>query len=734
MEYKESIDLDLNRYLLIFKRQWMFVGSIFVATVALSYVATTFMKPSYEAEGKLLFKIPSFQVIGSNLLPSSSEGQATGDLKPLVATQNPINTQIEVISSPPLLQRTIDELKLKNNKGESLEVGVLEKGLTLKIVGGTDVLRVSYKSRKPEEAAAVVNEIMSLYLKNDIITNRSEAKETRQFMDKQLPKAQAAVHEAEVALRTFKQNNNVVDLSEESKSAVAMIGNLDGEINTVQAQLDEVNAQTNELHQKVNLNSQKAIALVALNQSPAVQGILTQLQELERQLAIERSRFLDETPIITDLEAKKANLEALLQKQIEQNIGNQTKVPQRLLQMGELRQSLIKDFQQSDVQRLGLAKKLTSLYNSRSAYQHRVKIIPLLVQNQRELEQNVEVAQFTYQTLLKKVQELQVAENKNTANARIITEALVPKNATLSQKPIVLALGMMLGLFLSTSTVLFVEMRDKSLKTLKEIREIFGYTMLGIVPLLTKKVSSHRYAESTPPEIAVRDTPHSLTSEIYRMIQANLKFLSSDKVLKTIVVTSALPKEGKSTVSANLAAAIAQLGRKVLLIDADMRVPSQHYLWQLTNAAGLSEVLVGQAEFNTAACKVMDNLDVLTAGVKPPNPLALLDSNRMASLIEDFSNQYDFVIIDAPPLLFAADALTLSHMTDGILLVARPGVIDYSSASAAKEMLQSSGHNILGLLVNGMIEKNESSSYFYHSKEYFSAEGVIKEASTKRPK
>jgi len=410
MEYKESIDLDLNRYLLIFKRQWMFVGSIFVATVALSYVATTFMKPSYEAEGKLLFKIPSFQVIGSNLLPSSSEGQATGDLKPLVATQNPINTQIEVISSPPLLQRTIDELKLKNNKGESLEVGVLEKGLTLKIVGGTDVLRVSYKSRKPEEAAAVVNEIMSLYLKNDIITNRSEAKETRQFMDKQLPKAQAAVHEAEVALRTFKQNNNVVDLSEESKSAVAMIGNLDGEINTVQAQLDEVNAQTNELHQKVNLNSQKAIALVALNQSPAVQGILTQLQELERQLAIERSRFLDETPIITDLEAKKANLEALLQKQIEQNIGNQTKVPQRLLQMGELRQSLIKDFQQSDVQRLGLAKKLTSLYNSRSAYQHRVKIIPLLVQNQRELEQNVEVAQFTYQTLLKKVQELQVAK------------------------------------------------------------------------------------------------------------------------------------------------------------------------------------------------------------------------------------------------------------------------------------------------------------------------------------
>ncbi|MDF5729872.1 MAG: polysaccharide biosynthesis tyrosine autokinase [Rhizonema sp. PD38] len=726
MESRESVDFDLTRYLLILKRRWMSVSSIFLFTVAISYVATTFMKPSYQAEGKLLFRIPSF---GSNLLLSSSEAQTTGDLRTLVATQNPISTQIEVISSPSLLQQTIKELKLKNNKGEPLKVDVLEKGLTLKIVGGTDVLRVTYKSRNPNEAAAVVNKIMNLYLKSDIITSRFEAEETQRLLDKQLPKAQAGVHKAQVALRSFKQKNNVVDLSEESKSAVAIIGNLNTEINNVQAQLDEVTAQTNALRQKVNLNSQKATDLIALNQSPAVQAILTQIQEVDRKLAIERSRFLDRTPIIVDLEANKANLQALLQKQVEQSTGNQTIVPQRLLQIGELRQSLIKDFQQSETQRLGLTKKLASLYDSLSTYQSRVKSLPLLVQNQRELEQKAEFAQSNYQTFLKKVQELQVAANKNTANARIITQAIVPEEATLSQKPIVLALGMMLGLFLSTTTVLLIEMRDKSLKTLKEIREIFGYTMLGIVPLLTKKVSNHRYAESTPPEIAVRDMPHSLTSEIYRMIQANLRFLSSDKVLKTIVVTSAVPKEGKSTVSANLAAAIAQLGRQVLLIDADMRVPSQHYLWQITNAAGLSEVLVGQAEFKTGVCKVMDNLDVLTAGVKPPNPLALLDSKRMASLIENFADQYDFVIIDAPPLLLAADALTLSHMTDGILLVARPGVIDSSSASAAKEMLESSDHNILGLLVNGIIEKNESNNYFYHPKEYFSAEKVSEEGS-----
>ncbi|MCL6751628.1 polysaccharide biosynthesis tyrosine autokinase [Nostoc sp. CCCryo 231-06] len=727
MESKESIDLDLSRYLLILKRWWLPATAIFAATVMLSAIATQFMRPSYEAEGKLLFRIPSFKVAGSNLLPTNAEGGNGGDLKSLLATQNPINTQIEVISSPSLLQRTIDKLGLKDEEGKPIEVEQLRKAVILKIVNGTDVLRISYTSRDPEQAAAVVNTIMSLYLENDILTNRSEAAATRQFMAKQLPKTQEAVNNAEVALRIFKQKHQIADLSEETRSAVATIGNLDNDMNTVKAQLDEVNAQTNELRQKVELNSQEAIDVSALSQSPAVQGVLTQLQDTDRQLAIERSRFLDDNPVIINLEAKKASLKSLLQQQIGQTVGNQTQIPQRLLQIGELRQNLIQSFLQSEVQRFGLAKRLSSLSNSRSAYEQRVKIIPQLAQNQRELERKVEVAESTYQTLLKKVQELQLVENTNTASSRIIAPAFVPNKPVTGKKFIILLLGVMFGLFLATTTVLFLSMRDRSLKTLKEVRDVFRYTLLGIIPLSVKKVRSRD--SNVEPKIAVRDTPYSLTSEMYRMIQANLKFLSSDKVLRTIVVTSAVPKEGKSTVSANLAAAIAQLGRKVLLIDADMRVPSQHHLWQLTNAVGLSEVLVGQAEFDVTVSKVMDNLDVLTAGVRPPNPLALLDSKRMASLIENFSSQhnYDFVIIDAPPLLLAADALTLSQMTDGILLVARPGVIDSNSANAAQEMLERSNYNVLGLVVNGIIDKNESSSYLYHDHEYFKPTKLAKE-------
>jgi capsular exopolysaccharide synthesis family protein len=161
------------------------------------------------------------------------------------------------------------------------------------------------------------------------------------------------------------------------------------------------------------------------------------------------------------------------------------------------------------------------------------------------------------------------------------------------------------------------------------------------------------------------------------------------------------------------------LGRRVLLVDADLRHPSQHHIWELTNAGGLSDVLVGQAEFKAVVTEVMENLDVLCSGVIPPNPLALLDSKRMASLIEDFSQTYDSVIIDAPPLVLAADALTLGKMTDGLLVVARPGVVDSTSAAAAKESLERSDQNVLGLVVNGVIVENESDSYFYYAKEHW---------------
>jgi polysaccharide biosynthesis transport protein len=215
----------------------------------------------------------------------------------------------------------------------------------------------------------------------------------------------------------------------------------------------------------------------------------------------------------------------------------------------------------------------------------------------------------------------------------------------------------------------------------------------------------------------VRDHPRSSVSAAYQMLQANLKFLTSDKELKTIVVASSVPKEGKSEVCANLAAAIAQVGRRVLLVDADMRRPTQHHIWDLTNAVGLSNVIIDRVALEEAVEEVMPNLYVLPSGVIPPNPMALLDSKRMASLVETFSQDFDFVIFDTSPLAGTADAAVLGKLTDGIVLVVRPGVVDTAGAKSAKEFLMQAGQNILGIVINGVDVKSEPDSYFYYMEE-----------------
>ncbi len=456
-KYRESIDLDLSQYLSAVRRHWLPAAGVFVATVGVSAFATTLLKPSYEAAGKLLFKSPTFSAIGSSVLPNAQEG--TVDLKSLVASQNPISTQMEVISSSPILQKAIDKLQLKDITGKALEVEVLEKSLKLQIVGGADVLRITYKSGKPEEAAAIVNAIVDVYLENDILLNRGEARSLRESIAKQIPANQAAVKGAEEALKLFKQKNNIVNLAEESRSAVATISTLDAQIDSVRAELDRETAQTNQLRQQAALNSQDGISASALSQSPALKATLTELQDIERQLAVKRSLFENASPAIVDLEAKKTNLKNLLQKQIIEIGGERTSPNRGLLQIGELRQTLIANFLASDVQRLGSAQKLTSLQNSRTNYEQRVKALPQLEQQQRDLERKLEIPQSTYQNLQKKLKELQLVENNDRATARIINKASVPKEQAPSMKFLFLLLGGMCGAFLATLLIVLLEIR-----------------------------------------------------------------------------------------------------------------------------------------------------------------------------------------------------------------------------------------------------------------------------------
>jgi polysaccharide biosynthesis transport protein len=705
-------EIDFQKYMQVIQRRWLPAIGIFGIVIATASVYAFSLKPTYEASGSVLVKTDRTSTL-------TGLGENIGKLEPLTREGNPLETQAKIVTSVPVSQETIKALKLKDSKGKPLSIDSFSEKLKVKPAAGTDVLEIYYSDSNPELAAKVVNKVIEIYTGTNVRDNQAEAISARQFIMKQLPDSELGVRQAELTLRKFKEENNVVVLVEEATNAVNAISKLEDEITTSKGELVQVNARLQKLRNQAKVSSQEAVGLSELSQVSGTQEVLTQLQSAESQLRVERIRFQAGHPAIISLEEKVAALRTLLKERTAEVTGNSQKVAQGNQQMGELRQKLIGEMVENENESQALIKKIALLETAKSDYQKRAKFLPKLEQTQRELERQVKAAQTTYESLLTRKQEVEVAQYQRVGNARTISPALVPTKPSGPKKGLFIGAGAFLGLLLGVIASFGLDIIDPSLKTVKEARELFKYTLLGVIPSVKGRGKKHSRSEtldSSIPRVAV-DVNQFPLGDAYQMLQANLKFLSSDREIKAIVVTSSVSKEGKSEVAANLALAIAQVGRRVLLVDADMRHPIQHHIWNLTNAVGLSNLIVEQVERDRAIQEPMPNLFVLPSGVLPPNPVALLDSKRMSTLVDSFTNNYDFVIFDTPSLVGTADAAVLSKLGDGTLLVVRPGAIDYSSAKAAKEFLIQSGQKVLGMVINGVNVKREPNSYFYYSKD-----------------
>jgi capsular exopolysaccharide synthesis family protein len=715
METKDySEEIDVQRYWLVLKRRWLPAAGVLASVVSLATAFALMQQPVYRAEGRLLIK-------SSQASALTGLGETLGQLEALGVQNSPLDTQVEIIRSTPIVQEVIKSLNLRNDQGEPLETQILVSKLNIRGVTGTDVLQISYEDENPERASEVVNKLIEVFLKNNVQANREEAVTAREFIQEQLPKTETAVRDADSALRRFKEDNRLVSLEAEAGQAVELIANLEGQITQTQALLADASARSQQLQSRMGIDSREAIAFASLSQAPAVQEVFGQLQEVQSQLAVEQTRYRAGHPTIVALERRQAALNQLLQQRISQVVGSNQAVTSGDLQIGSLQQQLIAQFVTAEADRIGLSRRVATLSNAQTQYKQRAGVLPRLEQTERELVRQLEAAQSTYETLLARLQAIQIAENQTIGNARVISPALAPLHPVGPLKIVILGVGALTGTLLAIATAFALDLADRSVKTVKEAREVFGYTLLGIIPTFGKNGNMTTYAgnlDQPVPRVIVKDAPRSPIGDAYHMLQANLKFLSSDHELRTVVVTSSVSNEGRSEVAANLAAAIAQVGRRVLLVDADMRRPAQHHIWDLMNVAGLSNVIVDQVALDAAVQQAMPNLRVLTSGVMPPNPIALLDSKRMAALVATFARDYDFVIFDTPPMAGTADSAVLGKMADGTLMVVRPGVLDNASAISAKEFAKQSGQNILGMVINGVNVRHEPDSYFYYAGEH----------------
>lgn len=217
--------------------------------------------------------------------------------------------------------------------------------------------------------------------------------------------------------------------------------------------------------------------------------------------------------------------------------------------------------------------------------------------------------------------------------------------------------------------------------------------------------------------LIVEKNSNSISAEAYKTLRTNIQYSSFDKEIKTILVTSTIPGEGKSTIAGNLALSFAQQDKKVLVIDCDLRKPALHKMFKLSNFKGLSDVIVGNSDLEKTMYNYRDNFDILTSGKIPPNPSEILASNAMTMLLEKLKTMYDIIIIDSAPLQAVTDAQIISNKVDGTLLVIRAGLTKREAILQAKELLNQVNAKIIGVVLNGAENNSEKHYYYYGSKE-----------------
>ncbi|WP_016951910.1 polysaccharide biosynthesis tyrosine autokinase [Anabaena sp. PCC 7108] len=686
------------RYWSILKRRWLPTSIVFISLLALSIVKTVLETPIYQAGGQLVLKKNSTSSL-------TGVGNQLGQLESSVSGR-PLGTEVAVLRSLPLAEKTINTLGLNINPL------VFLKDLEVKNIDNTDILELYYTSTDPRTAASIVNTLMKVYIENDIDANRAQTRSARDFIAQQLPLRKAALQASERKLQFFKQRNRVLDLKAEASASVAILTELDRQVAATRSDLSSQTARMQSIQKLFGVSSQEAVVAGFVGESPSTVSVLGQLQNIQQKIQVTGLRLTDTHPTMIDLKDEEAILKKELKKRIEQSfIGkagrlNQTLEPDKIVQLrGQgLQQGILGNYASVEAERLSLQVRLKSLAGVIESYRQRANTLPQLELQQRQLEREISATDLSYQGLLARYQELQVAENLQVSNARIVTPALIPGVPIRSRQYINLLQGLIGGIVLGVATAFVLERLDKTIKTSKSAKDLLGYNLLGYIPPFPNG--------NFIPEVIVKNQPDSPVSEAFRMLQTNLRFFNSEQSIKVIVVSSSVPKEGKSTISANLAFSISQLGRNVLLVDADLRNPSQHKIWEIPNEVGLSNVLKRQLDLDRAVTQISPNLEVLTAGELNQNPASLLDSSQMAVFVAQIAQKYDFVIIDTSPLTVAADATILGKLVNGILFVVRPGVADSNSVSLSKEMLEKADQNVLGVAMNGVNANQPDSSYY----------------------
>jgi len=328
---------------------------------------------------------------------------------------------------------------------------------------------------------------------------------------------------------------------------------------------------------------------------------------------------------------------------------------------------------------------------------------------QAEIQTTLQNYQTSYSILLQSYESIRLAESQSTSGVLLKDPAL--SGGQIQPQPFRSAmLAAVVGIFLGAGIIFLIEFLDDSLRDPQEITRKWGIPVLGMIV---------NFDSSNGNGLITEKQPRSPVSEAFRSLRTNLQFASVASPLRTLLVTSPSPEDGKTTIAGNLACVFAQVGRKVVVVDSDLRRPTLHKLFELPNRFGLTDQFINPQEYLNGAVQPTEvkNLYLLSSGSLPPNPSELISSNRMVEIIQSLEAQYEVVFLDAPPSLVVTDANVLANHADGVILVIRPSTTKRAAIRHTIELLMQVKANIVGVVLNGVDVRKTRYSYYrgyYH--------------------
>lgn len=625
-------------------------------------------------------------------------------------------TQIRVLTSPKILNPVLKELQAKY---PDISNTTLVNSLQLERINyvkdgkevGTKILQVQYRSDNPEQVQFVLDTLAKAYLQYSLQERLTSLRQGIQFIDEQLPELQQRVDSIQGQLQNLREeyDMNFPQLAAE---------NLAGQYNYIKRQRMDVQAQLTEAqanYQNISeaIASGNTIAILSENQNNIYNGIINQLYNVEGQIASQTSQFREDSPPIQVLRDKQTNLEQVLQKEA-----------------AKAQESL-------DIQIRDLQARENYLASQENELGNRLEAFPGVLRRYSDLERNVTVATDSLKAFLEKREALKLDASQREIPWELISPPDlwrnplgVPRQSSEVDLKRQLAIAVILSFLIGIGAGFITEIVHTVYHTPDELKNGTKLPLLGAIPFSkalrrhekqVRKLATQPYTGDNP-FLALPQPEHTTSFlEAFRSLYTNISLLGSkQRPVRSLVVGSATPDDGKSTIALELAKTAASIGQRVLLVDADLRRPQMHLRLGLSNERGLSDAIQSDLSLNDVIQQspTQSNLFVLSGGQTPSDPIKLLSSQKIAHLMEQFQGFFDLVIYNTPPLVGLADANLLAANSDGIILVVRLEKTDRNLVVKALESLNISGASVLGVVANGA-KGDVSNSDAIYSQNYY---------------